>query len=327
MIRTTRNISAGETFSSRSRLKNPTILQLRQAGAEYPAWVTEHYLQIPGNFSPRIASLASGLVRDQVTPYDKAAAITDYLRHEIEYAELMPAPPPNTDLLEWFLFDVKKGFCNYYATAEVLMLRSVGVPARLAVGYSQGIPNEKGTVYYVLQNNAHAWVEVYFPGIGWVEFEPTVSQSPLVRPEGVPGNDLSGQDLTPLTPGQPSENIPAGGHEAGDEEGAVARPVDYLRISVWVIIILLAAVAGILLLAHFLPPSTCLPDTICHPGFSRTEASARSAFPDQLGALVRTDSHRPFICSRQPESALAGKTPTNRRHTCRACHRAQRVAA
>jgi transglutaminase-like putative cysteine protease len=246
LLRTTHNIKAGETYSARSILKNPTILQLRQAGVEYPDWVTEHYLQLPDDFSPRVARLASDIVRGKVTPYDKAAAITTYLRQEIEYVERIPAPPPNTDLLEWFLFDSKKGFCNYYATAEVLMLRSVGVPARLAVGYSQGEPNDEGTVYYILENNAHAWVEVYFPGIGWVEFEPTVSQSPIVRPAGVPQNDLSGQDLTPLTPGQPSENIPAGGREAGDETGVVARPVDYLRISVWVIIILLAAVAGIL---------------------------------------------------------------------------------
>ena len=140
LMRTSRNLKAGETFSARSRLTNPTILQLRQAGEEYPEWVTEHYLQLPDDFSPRVASLALEITRGADTPYDKAAAITDYLRQEIEYVERIPAPPPNTDLLEWFLFEFKKGFCNYYATAEVLMLRSVGVPARLAVGYSQGRP-------------------------------------------------------------------------------------------------------------------------------------------------------------------------------------------
>jgi transglutaminase-like putative cysteine protease len=246
LMRTTRNIKAGETFSARSMLKNPTVLQLRQAGVEYPEWVNEHYLQLPDDFSPRVARLASDLVRGKVTPYDKAAAITDYLRQEIEYVDRIPAPPPNTDLLEWFLFESKKGFCNYYATAEVLMLRAVGVPARLAVGYSQGEPNDVGTIYYILQNDAHAWVEVYFPGVGWVEFEPTVSQSPLVRPEGVSQNDLSGENLMPLTPGETNGNLPAGGREAGDETEAVARQVYYLRIAAWVIIILLAVVTGIL---------------------------------------------------------------------------------
>ena len=71
------------------------------------------------------------------------------------------------------------------------MLRAVGVPARLAVGYAEGEPNDEGTVYNILQKDAHAWMEVYFPEIGWVEFEPTVSQSPIIRPEGVSLEDLS----------------------------------------------------------------------------------------------------------------------------------------
>jgi hypothetical protein len=107
------------------------------------------------------------------------------------------------------LFDIQKGFCNYYATAEVVLLRAVGIPARLAVGYSQGelqsqpaalggnveeIPGDSAAVadievvYHVLAKNAHSWPEVYFPGLGWIPFEPTVNQVILERP---PEEDLA----------------------------------------------------------------------------------------------------------------------------------------
>ncbi len=78
--------------------------------------------------------------------------------------------------LEWFLFDERAGFCNYYASSEVMMLRALGVPARLSVGYAEGTWNPEDNVYVILGKDSHAWPEVYFPNIGWVPFEPTVSQ-------------------------------------------------------------------------------------------------------------------------------------------------------
>lgn len=245
MMRTTRNLKAGEMYSTRSRLTNPTVLQLRQAGEDYPEWVTERYLQLPDSFSPRIEDLALEITRGAETPYDEAAAITDYLRQEIGYVERIQAPPPDTDLMEWFLFDTKQGFCNYYATAEVLMLRAVGVPARLAVGYAEGEPNDDRTVYNVLQKDAHAWVEAYFPGIGWVAFEPTVSQSPIIRPEGVAQNDQAEEGLVPFPPISGGDLEPTGGREAEDEPMGAARQADYLRIITWVIIVGLVVTAGI----------------------------------------------------------------------------------
>ncbi|MBK8780899.1 MAG: transglutaminase domain-containing protein [Anaerolineales bacterium] len=80
------------------------------------------------------------------------------------------------------LFESKQGFCNYYASAEVLMLRSIGIPARLAVGFAQGEPNLQNTFFTVREKDAHAWPEVYFPGYGWIEFEPTGNQDPVNRP-------------------------------------------------------------------------------------------------------------------------------------------------
>lgn len=169
-------------YRVRSVLINPSIEELRAAGVTYPDWVTERYLQLPVNFSPRIAELAQEIGADQPTPYDKALAVTEWLRANLEYQAVIPAPPENTDALEWVLFEYKKGFCMYYATSEVLMLRSLGVPARMAVGFAQGELDEETNTYTVRQQQYHAWPEVYFPGIGWVEFEPTVSQDEIPRP-------------------------------------------------------------------------------------------------------------------------------------------------
>ena len=170
----------GEIYQVDAVLSNPNTGQLREAGQFYPAWVNEKYLQLPDEFSPRIIELADELTTQYDNPYDKATAITKYLRENIGYVDSLPQTPRNKDPLEWMLFENKQAYCVYYASAEVLMLRSLGIPARLAVGFAEGerFDNE----YIVRKLDAHAWPEVYFPGIGWVEFEPTGSQPALSRP-------------------------------------------------------------------------------------------------------------------------------------------------
>ena len=191
-------LEAGETYHTNALLANPTIPQLQEEGQEYPEWVTEKYLQLPTDFSPRIQALALDLATDLSNPYDQAAAITNYLRSNIEYAPLVSFPEGTEDPLEYFLFESKKGFCNYYASAEVLMLRSIGIPARLAVGFAQGEPNLQNTFYTVREKDAHAWPEVYFPDFGWIEFEPTGNQEPVNRP--LEREDSAAPDLGSITP-------------------------------------------------------------------------------------------------------------------------------
>lgn len=172
---------SGETYQANAALNNPFIEELRAAGQDYPDWVNERYLQLPDNFSPRLRAVAEEATADKTTSYDKAAALTDYLRKNVAYKTELVFPLGITDPLEYAILDLKQGFCNYFATAETLMLRSVGIPARLAVGYAQGEPNVSKDTYTVRGRDAHAWPEVYFPGSGWVEFEPTGNQAPLVR--------------------------------------------------------------------------------------------------------------------------------------------------
>lgn len=176
-------LEAGDIYRMSAMMANPTIPELRESGQEYPEWVTERYLQLPEDFSERIRALAQEITAEYDTPYDKTVAITNYLRAEIRYTPGISFPPgEDVDPVEYFLFDAKQGFCNYYATAEVLMLRSIGIPARLAVGYAQGEPNIQNSIYTVRERDLHAWPEVYFPGYGWIEFEPTGNQNPLERP-------------------------------------------------------------------------------------------------------------------------------------------------
>jgi hypothetical protein len=182
-IRASPSLTAGDLYRTSSLIKDPTTEELQAAGEDYPDWVTEKYLQLPEGFSARIQERAREIAEQYETPYEKTIAITNYLRRELKYTNVIYLPNEQVDPLEYVLFETKSGFCNYYATLEVLMLRSLGIPARLAVGYAQGDPNIQKSLYVVREKDLHAWPEVYFPGYGWIEFEPTANQQPIERPE------------------------------------------------------------------------------------------------------------------------------------------------
>lgn len=203
-------LRAGDVYRVTSRVAAPTVLMLQESGTDYPNEIRQEYLQVPEDISPIVVDLAESITRGFTNPYDQAAAITDWLRSNISYTASLKEIPAHKDLLEWFLFEEKKGFCNYYATADVMMLRIIGVPARIAVGFAPGDVENGGKLYTVRSRDAHAWVEVYFNRYGWVEFEPTVIQSPFVLPTGdetavnsedVPergfGRDINEVDVTP----------------------------------------------------------------------------------------------------------------------------------
>jgi transglutaminase-like putative cysteine protease len=189
----------GERYQVLSAISTVTVRELKDAGINYPEWVLQKYLPMPADITPRTRELAKQITVGLTNPYDIAQAITNYLRENITYVSVIPVLPANQEVLDWFLFDLKVGFCNYYASAEVILLRSLGIPARLAVGYAQGtavmqqptpglameIREPYGPqTYQVREKDAHAWPEVYFPNIGWVEFEPTSSIREIFRPSG-----------------------------------------------------------------------------------------------------------------------------------------------
>jgi transglutaminase-like putative cysteine protease len=227
-------LEPGETFRVRAAMANPSIQELREAGRDYPQWV-QRYLQLPDDFSTRIRNFASQVTFGLTNPYEQAQTITTVLRAQMTYSPNLTLPPAGTDLVEWFLFVGKQGYCNYYATAEVLMLRSLGIPARLAVGFAQGEAVE-GTqrpgetevteqVFNIYQKHLHAWPEVYFPGIGWVEFEPTSNQAPLIRP----ATPLA--ELPPAVVPEPGEQ--PGPNPAVIPPGETGSPTQTVGLSSW----------------------------------------------------------------------------------------------
>lgn len=174
----------GESYLTKTSIASPSATQLREAGETYPDWVSERYLQLPETVTDRTLRLAETITDGLENPYDKAVAVTRWLRSNIEYSRVIDPPPENREPIDWFLFEYGVGFCNYYASAEVIMLRSLGIPARVAAGFARGEYQPSTATYDVYSEDSHSWPEVYFPGIGWVEFEPTVSQPALTRPSG-----------------------------------------------------------------------------------------------------------------------------------------------
>lgn len=186
-------IRAGETYEVVSMIASPTVAQLRGARTDYPEW-TQKYLQLPEDLPQSITDLADQITAGLDNPYEKTAAITSWLRENIEYSQVLPSVPTGEDPIEWMLFTQKQAFCNYYATAEILMLRYLGIPSRWVAGYAQGEYNQETKTYLVRERDSHAWPEVFFPGYGWVEFEPTASQTVIRRPSGLQSdNSGSGQ--------------------------------------------------------------------------------------------------------------------------------------
>ncbi len=158
-----------------------TVEGLQAAGTQYPEWILERYLQLPDATPQRVRTLARDLTATQPTPYDRAIAIESYLR-EFPYTLDVPPPTGQPDIADYFLFELQKGYCDYYATAMVVLARAAGIPARMVVGYATGNYDIVNARYVVTEADAHAWVEIYFPGYGWIEFEPTGGIAPITRP-------------------------------------------------------------------------------------------------------------------------------------------------
>jgi hypothetical protein len=159
------------------------------------------YLQLPVNLPDRVRILADRIARNGKTPFEKAVLIQDYLRETYPYDLDVPSPGLGKDAVDYFLFEAQKGFCSYYASAMAVMLRIEGIPARVVTGYATGEYDYQRKAYVVALSSAHAWVEVYFPGSGWIEFEPTPARSAFDYPESnLPKPENKSPDQQPPQP-------------------------------------------------------------------------------------------------------------------------------
>jgi protein-glutamine gamma-glutamyltransferase len=144
----------------------------RTAGTDYPPEIRDTYLQLPEKLDKRIPELSKKVTATANNPFDKAIVLENYLRHNYGYT-LNLAGKPGADPLAQFLFVTKAGHCEYFASAMAAMLRTLDIPSREVNGFLPGEFNDVAGDYIVRASDAHSWVEAYFPGSGWVTFDPT----------------------------------------------------------------------------------------------------------------------------------------------------------
>jgi len=167
------------TYDAQSNLAQPTPAELRRAAQGYPPEVLLNYLQLP-RLDPRVAPLAQQITAAESNNYDKTVAMERYLRTHFGYT-LQLGRSAQRDPLAYFLFERKQGHCEYFASAMAVMLRTLRIPSRVVNGFRTGEFNDVTAQYLVRASNAHSWVEGYFPGYGWISFDPTPAAPAEVR--------------------------------------------------------------------------------------------------------------------------------------------------
>jgi len=190
-------------------INTPTKEELSQAGEDYPEAITGHYLQLPDTLLEQVILLSREITAGAETALDKVLAVKEYLQ-DLEYNLKTDAPPADADGVAYFLFETGEGACTMFASAMAVMLRSVGVPARLNTGYLEGVLDEDTGSYTLRVKDYHARIEVYFPGYGWVEFSAT------------PGDDDELAEIVASGDYAPdifSEELPPEGGEAATIDG------------------------------------------------------------------------------------------------------------
>ena len=225
-------LQAGESYEVTSEQPVAGSGALRNAGTEYPEDVEERYTQLPSSSPDRVEARTDRLTANAENPYDTARVVEQYLENNYEYS--LDVERPRSNVADRFLFEMDAGYCTYFATTMVTMLRTQDIPARLAVGYTSGQQVDDDE-WVVRGYDSHAWVEVYFPDHGWVRFDPTPS-GPRERAErqqladarsdggaGIDTNDSVGSEIDSGTP-EPRETDDNGSTAESDPGGDARTP-------------------------------------------------------------------------------------------------------
>lgn len=227
--------------------------ELMQVGGEIDPLIKERYLQLPGTLPSRVGELAAEIVEGKPSFYEKARAIEQYFaRNGFRYeTENVAVPSEEQDYVDQFLFESKMGYCDNFSTAMVVLLRSVGIPARWVKGFAGGdqvASDGEMKTFEITNNEAHSWVEAYIPNVGWINFEPTIGFSNVrsidydVEKDDIPENELIVDEET-----KPTEQI----DELQEEESKKSRD---LKLGIgnltWIWVSLLIILLGIIMLSY-----------------------------------------------------------------------------
>jgi hypothetical protein len=183
VLRPSNRIPEGRSYSISGFIPIVPEDLLKAAGDHDPQWVREQYAQPPADLPDRVAAHARAISGEGKTRYEKAVLIRDSLRVlPVDFD--IPDTPPGRDTVDYFLFDLQRGYFDYHASAMAVMLRTLGIPSRFAAGFVIGDEdkNLESGAYSIRDFNAYAWTEVYFPGYGWIAFNPTPGRSEMLNP-------------------------------------------------------------------------------------------------------------------------------------------------
>lgn len=183
-LRPDSGVRSDETYSTVGTRSIAAVETLQEAGQAYPADIVQRYLDLPDDLPPSVRDLSLSIAGNAGNPYEAARLIETHLRENYTFSLEIGTPPPGQDAVAHFLFESQTGYFDLYASSMAVMLRSIGVPSRVAVGFtlddSDYDPTSKS--YRLTEEQAWTWPEVFFPGLGWVEFNPTPSRELLARP-------------------------------------------------------------------------------------------------------------------------------------------------
>ncbi|WBL35238.1 transglutaminase-like domain-containing protein [Tepidiforma flava] len=220
-----------DTYNSFGSVSTATAAQLDAAGTTYPDWVLERYLQLPGSLPQSVRDETRRIIAESGarTPYTAGEGQLEAYLRTFPYWDLarVPAPPPGRDAVEFLLFDLKRGYFDYQSSAMCVMLRTAGIPCRVAVGYVLTPGSGEETLYTVRKSDAYSWVEVFFSllRLGRIQshlrpaakaaraasaspsFPPTPSSSPRSKSSSAPITSTPG--AAPARSRKPSPRTPS----------------------------------------------------------------------------------------------------------------------
>ena len=238
-------LDPGTVYSVESAVPTFTPEELRFVGGFDRTGPLAPYLQLPADLPERDRELAKTITADAPTQYDAVEAVQTWLHTHTAYDLTVPREPDGVDAVDWFLFRTRRGFCEHIASAMVVLLRSAGIPSRVVTGYGPGERNPFTGYFEVRRSDAHAWVEVLYPGAGWVPYDPTFGVPAAAHPWG----SLVGQDVIEAVARAVRDGVPPGlRHAVGTSIHAIATGVGAIGHDWPAVLLLTVALATLLVL-------------------------------------------------------------------------------
>ncbi|WP_025116843.1 transglutaminase TgpA family protein [Lysinibacillus fusiformis] len=274
------------------------VYSMEQLQLSFPATLEtldssfDRFMQLPAQLPQRVRDLALSITQDETTVYDQIKAVEGYFRiNGFRYDKTQAAiPAENQDYVDQFLFDTKVGYCDNFSTSMVVLLRSIGIPARWVKGFAPGTagPLSDGLREYRITNdNAHSWVEAYIPGTGWMEFEPTIGFSGNVNIDyDIPLNTSEQEEIVQpeQKPEQPQKQEQVSNKEQNKSMFSLDMLWTWLKkfAYVWIIVFVLLIISGI---ALYLQRKTWLPKM--HVRVYRKKTANWSTFDSSYHILLK----------------------------------------